>query len=87
MSLDTLNPKIQQMVNSQIQYIRRMAMLPDEQLRLLLTQQILEHPHLVDNYENEEQKKMFSDLKKVAIDVKSNPLKFARKIDGGISLK
>ncbi len=87
MTLDTLDPKIQEMVNSQVLYIRRMAMLPDEQLRMLLTQQILEHPHLVDNYENEEQKKMLYNITKAARDVKSNPLKLARRVDGGITLK
>jgi len=57
-----------------------MSMLPDEQLRMLLTQQLIEHPHLVDNYENEEQKKMFHDITKAARDVKSDPLKLARKV-------
>ncbi len=80
MSLDTLDPKIQKMIDSQVSYIRRMAMLPDEQLRMLLTQQVLEHPHLVDNYENEEQRKMLHDITKAAKDVKSNSLKLARKV-------
>lgn len=84
MSLDTLDPKVQNIVDSQVKYIRRMAMLPDEQLRMLLTQQILEHPHLVDNYENEEQKKILYNITKAAKDVKSNPLKIARRVDGGI---
>lgn len=86
MVLDTLDPKIQKMVESQVKYIRRMAMLPDETLRILLTQQILEHPHIVDDYENEEQKKLLSDITKAAKDVKSNPLKIARKVDSGIKL-
>ena len=87
MSLDQLDPKIQTMIDNQVLYIRRMTMLPDKQLRMLLTQQILEHPHLVDNYENEKQKKMLYDITKAVIDVKSNPLKLTRKVDGGISLK
>ena len=86
MSLDQLDPKIQEMVNSQVLYIRRMAMLPDETLKMLLTQQLLEHPHLIDNYENEEQKKMIHDITKAAKDVKSSPLKLARRVDGGIKL-
>jgi hypothetical protein len=57
-----------------------MSLLPDEQLRMLLTQQLLEHPHLVDNYEIKEQKKMIHDITKVAKDVKSNPLKLARQV-------
>lgn len=87
MVLDALDPKIQKMVDSQILYIRRMAMLPDEQLKILLTQQILQHPHLVDNYEQEERKKMFSDITKAAKDMKSNPIKIARKVDGDIRLQ
>lgn len=86
MTIDTLDPKIQQMVNSQVNYIKRMALLSDEQLRLVLTKQLIEHPHLIDNYSQEEQKKMFHDMKKAAVDVKSNPIKFARKVDGGINL-
>lgn len=86
MVLDTLDPKVQQMVDSQVNYIRRMAMLPDEQLRILLTQQILQHPHLIDNYEAEEHKKMVHDITKAAKDIKSNPLKIARRVDGGIKL-
>ena len=80
MTLDTLSPKIQEMINNQINYIRRMSLLSDEQLRMVLTQHILEHPHTVDNYEKEEQKKMFSDIAKAAKDVKSNPIKMARKV-------
>ena len=82
MTLDTLDPKIQEMVNSQIMYIRRMAMLPDETLKMLLIQQLLEHPHIVNNYVEEEQKKMLHDITKAAKDVKSSPLKIARKVDG-----
>ncbi len=80
MTLDTLNLKIQEMVNSQVMYIRRMSLLSDEQLKLLLTQQLLEHPHLIDNYEQEEQKKMLHDITKVAKDVKSSPVKLARRV-------
>jgi len=80
MTIDTLDPKIQEMVNSQVLYIRRMSMLPDEQLRMLLTQQLIEHPHIVDNYENEEQKKMFNDIIKVSQNIKSNSLSISRKV-------
>jgi len=80
MTIDTLDPKIQEMVNSQVLYIRRMSMLPDEQLRMLLTQQLIEYPHLVDNYENEEQKKMFNDIIKVSQNIKSNSLSISRKV-------
>ncbi len=80
MSLDTLDPKIQKMVDSQVAYIRRMSLLSDEQLRLLLTHQLIEHPHLIDNYEQEEQKKMLHDITKAAKDVKSSPIKLARQV-------
>ena len=78
--MDTLDPKIQNIVDSQVKYIRRMSLLPDEQLRILLTQQIMEHPHLVENYEEEEQKRMLHDITKAAKNVNSNPLKLARKV-------
>ena len=80
MTLDILDTKIQQMVNSQVSYIRRMSLLSDEQLRILLTQQLIEHPHLIDNYEKEEQKKMLHDMTKAAKDIRSNPLKIARRV-------
>jgi len=80
MTIDTLDPKIQNIVDSQVKYIRRMSLLPDEQLRILLTQQIMEHPHLVENYEEEEQKRMLHDITKAAKNVNSNPLKLARKV-------
>ncbi len=87
MTLDTLNPKVQTMIESQINYIRRMSLLTDEQLRIFLAQHLIEHPHLIEKYEQEEQKKMLHDITKAAQNIKSNPLKIARKIDGGISLK
>lgn len=80
MTLDIFDPKIQEMVNSQVLYIRRMAMLPDETLRILLTQQLINHPHLIDNYENEEQKKMLHNITKAAKDVKSSSIKISRKV-------
>jgi len=86
MTLDTLNPKIQSMIESQINYIRRMSLLSDEQLRVFLAQHLIEHPHLIEKYEQEEQKKMLHDITKAARDVKSNPLKIARKVDGGIKI-
>jgi hypothetical protein len=87
MTLDIQDSKIKQMVDSQVKWIRRMAMLPDETIKILLTKQLIEQPHLIDNYDQEEQKKMFHDMKKAAVDVKANPIKFARKVDGGIKLQ
>lgn len=86
MSIDTLDPKIQTLIENQIKYIRRMSILTDEQLRAFLVQHLIEHPHLVEKYEAEEQIKMMHDIKKAAKDVKSSPLKLARKVDGGIKL-
>lgn len=78
--IDTLDPKIQKMVTNQINYIRRMSILSDDQLRTILLQQIIEHPHLVDNYQEEEQKKMYHDITKAAKDVRTNPIKISRKV-------
>jgi len=80
MTLDTLDPKIQTLIENQIKYIRRMSILTDEQLRAFLTQHLIEHPHLLDKYEQEEQTKMLHDMTKAAKDIKSNPLKLARKV-------
>lgn len=77
---DILDPKIQQIIDNQIHYIRRMSILNDDQIRQVLYQQVIEHPHLVDNYNEEEQKKMFHDITKAAKDVKSSPIKISRKV-------
>lgn len=86
MVLDTLDPKIQAMIENQIKYIRRMSLLRDDELRAFLTQHLIEHPHLIEKYNAEEQTKILHDTIKSARDVKSSPLKFARKVDGDISL-
>jgi len=86
MTLDTLDPKIQKLIDSQINYVRRMSLLSDEQLRIFLAQHLIEHPHIVNKYEEEEQIKMLHDITKAARNVKSSPLKFARKVDGDIKL-
>ena len=86
MTLDTLDPKIQKLIDSQVNYIRRMSLLTDEQLRIFLAQHLTEHPHIVNKYEEEEQIKMLHDITKAARNVKSSPLKFARKVDVDIKL-
>ncbi len=86
MTLDTLDPKIQTLIENQIKYIRRMSILTDDQLRMFLTQHLVEHPHLIEKYEQEEQTKMLHDITKAAKDVKSSPLNLARRVDGGIKL-
>ncbi len=76
----TLDPKIQKLANNQVNYIRRMSLLTDEQIKEVVLQQLIEHPHLIEKHTEEEQTKMFHDIKKVAQDVKSSPLKLARRI-------
>ena len=80
MVLDTLDPKTQSIIDNQIKYIRKMSLLTDEQMRIVLTQQVLEHPHLIDNYKDEENKKINNDMINAAKDIKSSPLKLARKV-------
>ncbi len=80
MVLDTLDPKIQTIIEHQIQYIRRMSIMTDDQLRMFFTQHLIEHPHLVEKYEQEEQTKMIHDITKAAKDVKSSPTKLARRV-------
>lgn len=80
MTLDTLDPKIQKLADNQVNYIRRMSLLTDEQIRKVILQQLIEHPHLIEKHTEEEQTKMMHDMKKAARDVKSSPLKLARKV-------
>ena len=86
MTLDTLDPRVQKFADSQVEYVRRMALLTDDQIRETVFQLLIEQPHLIEKHTEEEQTKMIHDIKKSAQDVKSSPLKFARKVDGGIKL-
>lgn len=80
MTLDTIDPKIQKLADNQVNYIRRMAILTDDQIKEVILQQLIEHPHLVEKHTEEEQTKMIHDIKKVSKDVKSSPLKLARRV-------
>ena len=86
MTLDTLDPKIQKLAETHVKYIRRMATLTDDEIKMVIFKQLIEHPHLVEKHSQEEEKKMFSEITASAKDIHSSPLKFARKIDSGISL-
>lgn len=86
MTIDILDTKIQKHIDDQIKYIRHMAMLTDEQIKETLLKVIMEHPHLIEKHEQEKEHKLFNEMNKIAKDVKSSPLKFARKVDGGINL-
>ncbi len=85
MVLDTLDPRVQKFADTQVNYVRRMALLTDDQIRETVLQLLIEQPHLIEKHTEEEQTKMIHDIKKAAQDVKSSPLKFARKVDGGIN--
>ena len=78
--LSSLDTKSQEMIESQLLYIRRMSMMTDEQIKIFLAQQILKHPHIKENFTEEEQKKMNHDFNIAAKNIKSNPLKLARKV-------
>ena len=78
--IDTLDPKIQKLADNQVNYIRRMALLTDDQIKSVIIQQLIEHPHLIEKHVEEEQLKMISEIKKTAKDVQSSPLKLARRV-------
>ncbi len=80
MTLDTLDPRVQKFADSQVNYVRRMALLTDDQIRETVLQLLIEQPHLIEKHTEEEQTKMIHDIKKAAQDVKSSPLKLARKV-------
>ncbi len=79
MRKEDIDPKIQKLADNQINYIRRMALLTDDQIREVILQQLVEHPHLIEKHTQEEQTKLIHDIKKAAKDVKTSPLKLARR--------
>ena len=65
-----------------VKNIRQVSSFSDEQLRSNLRNAAGKDPALQDVFEDAAQKKLFSDMKDIAKDIKSDPRKFARKVDG-----
>ena len=72
---------IEEMVDGQLKYIRRMALLTDDQIRSVIRQKIAERPDMISHYQDTSQKKLLDDIVKMSKDMKGDPTKFARKVD------
>lgn len=68
-------------IDGYIAKIRQMALLNDTQLRSNLRNAAAKDPTLQDIFEDAAQKKLLSQMKDIAKDIKSDPRKFARKVD------
>lgn len=72
---------IGEMVEGQLKYIRRMALLADDQIRSIIRQKIVERPDMISHYQDTSQKKLLDDIVKMSKDIKGDPTKFARRVD------
>ncbi len=72
---------IEEMVEGQLKYIRKMALLTDDQIRAVIRQKIVERPDMISHYQDTSQKKLLDDIMKMSKDIKSDARVFARKVD------
>lgn len=72
---------IEEMIDGQLKYIRRMALLTDDQIRTVIRQKIVERPEMINHYQDTSQKKLLDDIAKMSRDIKGDPTKFARRVD------
>jgi hypothetical protein len=72
---------IEEMVEGQLKYIRRMSLLTDDQIRIIIRQKIMQKPDMIDHYQDTSQKKLLDDIVKMSRDIKGDPRKFARRVD------
>jgi len=67
-------------IDRYIEEIRQMAFLSDAQLRTSLRDAASKDPALQNMFEDAAQKKLLSEMKDIAKDIKSDPRKFSRKV-------
>ncbi len=67
-------------IDSHIKYIRRMALLTDDQLKFLLQAKLFQDNTILDKFKDSESKKQFNELSLMAKDIKTESLKLARKV-------
>lgn len=72
---------IEEMVEGQLKYIRKMALLTDDQIRAVIRQKILERPDMISHYQDTSEKKLLDDIVKMSKDIRGDPTKFARRVD------
>ena len=72
---------IEDMIEGQLKYIRKMSLLTDDQIRAIIRQKIMEKPEMIEHYQDTQQKKLFDDIVKMSRDTRGDPTKFARRVD------
>lgn len=72
---------IEEMVEGQLKYIRKMSLLTDDQIRAIIIQKIAERPDMISHYQDSSQKKQLDDIIKMSRDLKSDARTFARRVD------
>lgn len=80
-----LDSDIEESIVRYIEHIRRMALLTDDQITMLLRQVATENPGAFDVLKDAAQKKSLhdamKDMKQAAKDIRGDARKFARKVD------
>lgn len=72
---------IEEMIEGQLKYIRKMSLLTDDQIRAVIRQKISERPDMISHYQDTSQKKLINDIMKTSRDMKGDPTKFVRRVD------
>lgn len=78
------NDDVNAFIDNHIKYIRQMSLLDDNALRALLKIKIAEDSTILEKFKDVQMKKQLDSLKLMAKDVGTNPVKIARRVDGGI---
>lgn len=76
-SIEIIGTNIENYINK----IRQMAVYDDTQLRSLLRDTAIKDQTLRDIFENAAQKKLLSEIKEMAKNIRGDPRKFARRVD------
>lgn len=76
-----LDTDIEESIERYIEHIRRMNLLTDDQLRLLLRQKALEDQDSFQALKDAASEKALRDIKRAAKDIRGDPRKFARRAD------
>lgn len=76
-SVGIMGTNIEEYINK----IRQMAMRSDAELRSLLRDAAAKDQALRDTFEDASQKKLLSEIKEMAKDIRGDPKKFARRVD------
>lgn len=71
---------IDEFIEQHIHYIRRMSVISDVQLRIILKHTAASDPSVIDKFKENKIKKQYNEIAQLAKDIKTNPVKLGRKV-------